>query len=117
MRAKCQSMFESLVSSDFVCFSPIIRGIKIPILCTFQDLGFFGTHRESDWDEQDKKTMQDLIWNAAEICFLPLRRYGDDQIFGDIKLYKYDKDEGDMAKELAKNGRAEVVEETIPTGR
>lgn len=61
--------------------------------------------------------MQDLIWNAAEIRFLPLRRNGDSgQVFGDIKFDKYDKDEGDMAKELAKNGRAEVVEEIIPTG-
>lgn len=61
--------------------------------------------------------MQDLIWNAAEIRFLPLRWYRGDQIFGDIKLDKYDKDEGDMAKELAKNGRAEVSDEIIPTGK
>lgn len=58
--------------------------------------------------------MQELIWNAAEIRFLPLRRYGD-QIFGDIQIDKYDKTEGDMARELAKNELAEVVEEVIPS--
>lgn len=58
-----------------------------------------------------------MIWNAAEIRFLPLRRYRDGQIFGDIKLDKYNKDKVDMAKELAKNGRAEVIEEIIPTGK
>lgn len=61
--------------------------------------------------------MQDLIWNAAEIRFLPLRRYDDDQVFGDIKFDKYDKDEGDVAKELAQNGRAEVIEEIVPAGK
>lgn len=61
--------------------------------------------------------MQDLIWNSAEIRFLPLRQYDDDQIFGDIKFNKYDKEEGDMAKELAQNGRAEIIERIIPAGK
>lgn len=103
---------------------PVNRDETLICFCHFafqslQRLDFatmqYNTHDIGDFPEYLVSKAKQLIDESDEIAFTPRQKMGE-QIFGDIKIRKFNGDQIELVNELAKTGNVKKVDAFIPKG-